>query len=42
MHFGGDRIVLIEGVDRHRDGGVARLDVEGRCGVERALDRASL
>jgi len=42
MHFGGDCIVLIESVDHDRDGGVARLDVERRCGVERALDRASL
>ena len=42
MYFGGDRIVMVESVDHDRDRGVARLDVERRCGVERALDRATL
>ena len=32
---------MIESVDHGSDGGVPRLDVERRCGVERALDRTT-
>jgi hypothetical protein len=39
LDFGGVAIILTEGIDLDLDGGIWRLDVKRRRGVERALDR---